>query len=289
MTSIPSADQQLQQAAARLTRSQQRIADHVLAHRFEAATLSIDALARQCGVSLASMNRFVRALGYSGYSAFREHWQQELRAGVPPLEKLRRQQSANPSPPQLLQAALAEGAEQLQAAASGIDAAQLRRVAKLLQEAPRVTVFGADVSAHLAGYFASYLSLFRGGVECLAGAGGPTEAFRRLLAPARGEVLVALSLPRYSVHTLQLCAFAREQRVKVIGLTDSPLSPLAAHADHLLTAPAQQAVLPASGIGMLGLLEGLCSMVAAASPRVQADLAALSQRLDAFHVDSSRR
>lgn len=284
-----SAPQQLHQAYEGLTPSQRRIADHVLGHRFEAATLSIDALANACATPLGSMNRFVRALGYASYAAFREHWQQELRDGLPALEKLRQQQDAHPAPTQLLQAALVEGSEQLRSAVALADAATLNKVAKVLLRAPRVAVFGADVSAHLAAYFASYLGLFRGGVECVAGAGGPTEAFRRLLSLARGDVLVALSLPRYSALTLELCSFARERGLAVVALTDSPASPLCSLADQVLLAPAQHSVLPASGVGMLGLLEGLCSIVAAASPRVPSELAALSARLDAYHRDALPR
>ena len=84
----PTAPDRIRQHYAALTASQRQVADHILAHSFEAATLSIDAMAAQCGVSLATMNRFASTLGYASYSSFRNHWQQQLHTGQAPLDKL---------------------------------------------------------------------------------------------------------------------------------------------------------------------------------------------------------
>ena len=41
-----------------------------------------------------------------------------------------------------------------------------------------------------------------------------------------GDVMIAISFPRYSNRTLECMQFAKSRGVKVIGITDGPLSPL---------------------------------------------------------------
>ncbi len=279
----------LQSRYADLTAQQRQVADHMLAHPFEAATLAIDAMAERCHVSVATMNRYARALGYPGYSALRKDWQQVLHGAAPPVDKLQQQRTQATQPAQRLQAALEDGVEQLRSAAALLHADTPQQVAQLLAQAPRVGVLGSDVSAYLASYFVSYASLFRGGVDAISGLGGAGEAQRRVLALQQGDLLLAISLPRYSTLTVELCALARERGVWVVAITDSPASPVAPHAHHVLLAPSQHAVLPAGGMGVLGLLEGLCALIAAQSPRSREELLELALGASRFHTDALPR
>lgn len=86
------------------------------------------------------------------------------------------------------------------------------------------------MSGYLGGYFASYLSLFRADVQNLAQGGGPGEPFRRLLDLGGEDLLLLLSLPRYSTLTLELADFAAKRGVPVAAITDSPGAPIASRA-----------------------------------------------------------
>lgn len=283
----PSAVHRLTRAYAGLTPRQRQIADHVLAYRFEAATLAIDALARRCEVSVASANRFVRALGYASYATFREHWQHELMAGEAPgaLARLRAQADDGAGP--VLRGAMRQGQQSLQRAQADLDDEQAQGLLDALLRAPRVAVFGAEVSAYMAGYFVNYLSLFRGDVEALAGLGGATEPYRRLLAYGDQDLLLVLSLPRYSKQTLELGEFAAARGIPVAAITDQPGAPVVRLARYVLYAPAGDSLLPASSLSMLALLEGLCSAVGARSPRLAQVLPQLSHTMAAHYVDAT--
>lgn len=280
-----SAAQHLQAHFGVLTAQQRQVAEHVLAHPFEAATLAIDAMAARCQVSSATMNRFARALAYDSYSAFRRDWQQQVSGGVPPIDKLE-QQRAQAAPARVrMHGVLGEAARQLRSADSLLDDAQLDAIARQLASAARIGVLGSDVSAYLAAYFVSYASVFRDGVEAISALGGASEAQRRVLALGPGDVLLALSLPRYSALTVELAALAHAGGATVIALTDSPASPVLAHAHHRLIAPAQHAVLPASSVGVLALLEGLCTLLAAQNHRSRDELLRRSRGASRFHID----
>lgn len=51
-----------------LTRSSQKLADYILTHTHDSQYMSITSLAENCGVSEASITRFCRSLGLSGYN-----------------------------------------------------------------------------------------------------------------------------------------------------------------------------------------------------------------------------
>lgn len=268
-----------------LTGAQRKLADHVLAHRFEAATLTINQLAQRAGVSVASANRFARALGYPGWAEFRAHWQAELKPMTSALDKLQDQQRRrSTSADEHVRAALHDGAQALRRCESDLPAEPVRSLAQRLIQARRVAVFGADVSTYLAGYFASYLSLFRADVVNLAQGGAPSEAFRRVLDLGADDVLLLLSLPRYSTLTIELADFATGRGVPIAALTDVPGAPVAARARWVLLAPAAAATLPASAVALVTLLEGLCAAVAARSTRRAHELPALMDALAAHHV-----
>ena len=51
-----------------LTRSSRKLADYILANTHDSQYMSISSLAENCGVSEASITRFCRSLGLSGYN-----------------------------------------------------------------------------------------------------------------------------------------------------------------------------------------------------------------------------
>src|SRR5215472_16168015 len=77
------------EAMPSLTPIHQRMGEYVLANPFRSATMRIDELADAVGASIATANRFARALGFSGYPAFREALVRGFEATIAPVERLR--------------------------------------------------------------------------------------------------------------------------------------------------------------------------------------------------------
>jgi DNA-binding MurR/RpiR family transcriptional regulator len=75
-------------AMSTLTPIHRRMGAFVLANLFRSATMRIDELASAVGASVATANRFARALGFDGYPAFREALARGFEATIAPLERL---------------------------------------------------------------------------------------------------------------------------------------------------------------------------------------------------------
>ena len=54
-----------------LTNSEKKVADYVLRHRIDVQYMSISELAEECTVADATISRFCRRLGLTGYNAFK--------------------------------------------------------------------------------------------------------------------------------------------------------------------------------------------------------------------------
>jgi DNA-binding MurR/RpiR family transcriptional regulator len=166
----------------------------------------------------------------------------------------------------------------IQAQVARLDAgrigAQVGAVARLIAGARHVHVMGFGLSAHVAGLLVLGLQPFHPGVNAVVEFGGTEVAAGRLMAIGSDDLLVALSFPRYAKDAVRLCRYARDRGAKVVAITDSPASPLAAGADAVIFAPAEHPALSSSYTAAVAVIETLISAVMLSDP-ANAERAAL--------------
>ena len=63
-----------------------------------------------------------------------------------------------------------------------------------------------------------------------------SEMFEQIMNIGKGDVMIAISFPRYSKRIINAVDFAKHAGADVIALTDSAMSPIAPAADQLLLA-----------------------------------------------------
>ncbi len=105
------------------------------------SSLSIEDLAGASGVSTATLSRFARALGFSGYPELRAALADALQGMLRPVEKLRGAVALNDGDAPL-RASLEDTLANLRATAEGLDSATLARIVGRLSAAPCVYVMG---------------------------------------------------------------------------------------------------------------------------------------------------
>ena len=252
---MPTAQQRIEAATAEASPSLSRVGHWMSAHLIQTLSCSADEMAALTGTSVAAINRFSRAAGFDGFAHLKNTLGKQLESVVDPVRKLsgaKARAGAGPIAADALQAACA--------------APEIRRAAGRLLKARNVWLLGLGASSYVAGYAAHVLMPYLPQVWAVAGSGGTEVAARRLARVAKGDVMLAVSLPRYSTATVRLAGFARERGAHVIALTDSPQAPLAAVADLLLLAPAQHPVMPSSALGAVAVVETLTAAVMRLNP-----------------------
>ncbi|MDR8732128.1 MurR/RpiR family transcriptional regulator [Burkholderia pseudomultivorans] len=261
-----------------LTPAHRRVAEFVRTNLVQAATMRIDEFAAVVNVSVATANRFARALGFDGYPQFRAALIPDLEAVFAPVERLR---SALESPmprAQTVGSALAREAQSIDACSQSVDSHAVEQFVSALVEANRVFIIGYGSSGYLASLMEHGLSPYLRGVQALSLGGGPEHAARRLFDVTERDVVVAIAFPRYVRDTIALAVRARESGARLAALTDGLASPLASVADIRLFISAKRQLTACSNATILAHIEALCDAVAGSVP----ESAASSKKMTEF-------
>lgn len=241
--------------------AQHAMAEYVLAHQFRAATMTIDEFAVAAGVSVASANRFAKALGLPGYPQFRAELARGFEAALEPVEKLRTELAHSASAAQIFAASLEEDIRNAQRTLQSLDPNACEQAVDAILAAERVFIIGFGASGFLAGMLQRGLCMHLNMVESLAGPGGVSHAARVLSRLGKSDLVIAIGFPRYLADTVTLARAARQAGVPVLVLTDKPTSPLAPAATVALYAHSARQLSPNAETAALGIIEALSAAV----------------------------
>ncbi|WP_454764133.1 MurR/RpiR family transcriptional regulator [Cupriavidus campinensis] len=250
-----------------LTPAHQRMAQYVLDNQFRAATMRIDEFATAVNVSVATANRFARALGFEGYPQFRAELVRGFEATLAPVERLRDELARPATVAEVFAAALDDGARNLEATRRALDPDACERAVAAILEAERVYVMGFGASGFLAGLLQHGLEMHCRMVTAVSTVGGASHAARQLFKLQPQDLVIAIAFPRYVSDTMLLAQRVKAHGGKLLALTDGPTSPLAPLADIALYANAGNRLSANSDATVLALIEALCGAVAYRSVR----------------------
>ena len=262
-----------------LTSAHRKAADFVMANPFQAATMTIDELAAAVGMSVATANRFARALNFDGYPQFRAELVKAFKTTLAPVEKLRTELQREASSHEIFTASLEEDIANIQGTLHQLNAANCDKAVEMILSAPRVFILGFSTSAYLGSIMAHRLDPYCANVQTIASDAGPTHAAHRLFKLNSEDLVIAISFPRYNKFTIELLGIARERNAKILALTDSASSPLVPLADLILYAKTDRRLSANSEAATLALIEALCGAVVRRSENSLRDTTELTERL----------
>lgn len=215
--------------------AEQKVAQVILEDVAGAASASINALARNAGVSEASVTRLAKALGCRDVRDLKLRLARATAVGQRFLQHepgtVGADSGAEAAPPSLTDRLHGDVVAVLEANRQLIDEAQIERAARLLQDARMVYAFGMGGGSTWLADEARYR---------LARLGRPVASYQdavlqQMVAATlvKGDVVLAFSVSGSVPEMLASCDVAREYGARVIAVTALG-SPLAARADVLL-------------------------------------------------------
>jgi DNA-binding MurR/RpiR family transcriptional regulator len=246
--------------------SQRQLSEFILRDPVFVATHGIEDLAKSSGTSPSTISRYVRDLGLAGFAEFRAGVGETVHALIAPVAKLGERMARTDPDRAPAEASLAAAALSVEALAGPATAETIRAVAHRLKDARYVWIMGFGLSAHLAAMLALGLQPYREGVVNVVQFGGTEVAAGRIMSAGAGDVVIAITFPRYSADVTDLARAAKRAGSHVVALTDSVVSPLASLSDDLLLAPAPHPVLSASCLPALAVIEALVSEFLVSDP-----------------------
>lgn len=266
-----------------------RVGDYLLEHPQAPLTLAIGDLAERAGTSAATVTRFCRSIGYSGYvelrvsiatdvgrSATMDSWTTEIGRAFGPDD----------APADVLGMLIGAHTRTLHDAAAAIDLGVVAELSRRIAVSSHVDIYGVGGSAMLAQELQG--RLYRIGVNTYAWSevhAGLTSA----AIQASGTVAIGISTTGRTEETIQMLTEAGRAGALTVAITNNPRSPLAELADQsLVTSSYEQFLQPddlSAKHGQLLVLDLLYLLVAQENfDRSSAKLAA-----SALAVSSHRR
>jgi len=225
-------------AAARpaLSPKMAQLAAYISEDYLRAAFMTARELAAAAGVSLATVVRFPSVLGYQNVAALRAAIQDRVNADLGGVERLRTLPLEDRTPSTLLRQIIDADIDGLRSLAHTFVEADLDRFVAALLAAESVTVVGSRYVGPLAGYFAYSLAKVRPRVAAFTAIDSTLYDHVRLMGA--GDLLVAIVFARYPADAVALVRAAHRAGVRIVAITDTPLSPVAPLAEVSLYARA---------------------------------------------------
>lgn len=251
-------DERLTDASDSLTPTERRVAQVVLDDRELVAFGTVAQVAERAEVSGASVVRLADRLGFAGFRGLQESVRAELSERLlPAAARIRRPVSGD------LVGGLGRSAvASLERTFDRLDPDDVDRAVRLLAgRRRRVLVMGGDAGSGVAHQIALHLSMLRDGVDELVG--GAVSVGRTLARAGTDDVVVVIDLPRHDRAVLDVVGWCRSRGIRVIAVTDSSLSPVAAGADVVLAVDAHDVGPFDSYVAPLAVGEVLVAGVAA--------------------------
>ena len=246
--------------SATFSKGQRLIAKYIEEHSDKVAFMTASRLGATVGVSESTVVRFATEIGYSGYPALQQAMQEMIRSKLTSVQRLE-MTSSNIAPERLLDAVLEQDIDILRRTKETVNREDFYRAADALQRAQRVYILGAGSSLALATFLSHYFRLVFDTVH-LVEATSEATILQQMIHAGEGDAIIAISFPRYSKKDAKALQYASDRGVSTIAITDSPLSPLARHASHVLLARSDMVSFVDSLVGPLSLINALIVTVA---------------------------
>jgi DNA-binding MurR/RpiR family transcriptional regulator len=226
---------------ARLTKTERRIADFFLDNLTRICFMTAEDISVELGVSDASVIRFVRSLGYTGFSELKKSIQTQLSKH---LENSTNEQSAlferltriTPylTDDDLVQSMMKVMMRNFKDTFKRNEMKRIGEISQCLIASRRKYIIGPRGNQDLAFMAAHLFAQTLPGVHPVLYS--DVSPFDPLLDIDRRDCALFFSFPRYSGASETSSLFVKKSRAKRIVVTDKVTSPIAAGADIILTA-----------------------------------------------------
>ena len=214
----------------KLSKSEKWIALAVLNNPTKVINQSITSLAEEAGVSLPTVNRFCKKLGFDGYPAFKIQIAQEITNTNELLDRF----NVDKDTPEVVKRVMSDIQSTIVNVGQNLNPESIDKATDFLANANSITFFGLGGSGPVA--LDAQHKFFRFGVPVVA----HTDYINQRMIVSmmkEGDLLVLISFTGRTTEIVETAKIAKKNGVKTIALTseDSPLAKLSDVVLHIHT------------------------------------------------------
>jgi DNA-binding MurR/RpiR family transcriptional regulator len=262
-----------------LTPEARKAATYVLENPQDVGVSTVREIAQAANVKPNTVVRMARQVGFEGYDDFREPFREEIRRGTVSFpDRVRWLQSigANGELGGLYADMVGAMLTNIEETFGNITEANLKAAAKDIWGSRQVFTLGVGVNNANAQNFTYLASTGMSQFHLIPKAG--STAVDDLAWADERDVLIAITCKPYRTEVIEAVQIAREQGMKVVGISDSPASPIIVGSDHGFIVAANTPQFFPSSVTTVSLLETLLSFVIACGS------SEIPERVERFHT-----
>ena len=266
---------EIQNRMSDFSKSQKIISNYILQNYDKAAYMTASKLGATVEVSESTVVRYAIELGFEGYPEFQHALQEIVRTKLTSFQRMEVTNNLIGDGDVLTKVLLSD-IDKIKRTVEAIDREAFDDAVNSIVNAKHIYILGLGSASVLARALNHSLRMIFDDVKFIM-ASSATEIYEQTISIGKGDVMIAISFPRYSKKVVNTVAFAKNSGAGVIALTDSEASPIAAHADQTLYARSDMASFADSLVAPLSVINAL---VVAVSRKKQDELTVRLHQLE---------
>ncbi len=248
---------------------------YILENYDKAAYMTAAKLGAIVNVSESTVVRFANELGFAGYPEFQLALQELLRTNLTSFQRME-VISSRFGDEDILSKSLLSDIDKIRRTIEGIDKNAFEKAVENIVAAKNIYIIGVRSSSYLAGFLAHSLRMVFDNIKFEQTTSG-SEMFEQIMNIGEGDVMIAISFPRYSKRIIKAVNFAKNSGADVIALTDSEMSPIALAANQVLLAKSDMVSFVDSLVAPLSIINAI---VVSVSMKKQEELTVRLRQLE---------
>lgn len=237
------------------SKGQRQIANYILEYYDKAAFMTASKLGKTVGVSESTVVRFAVELGFEGYPSMQKRLQEMVRNKLTSVQRI---EVANDriGDQDVVSSVLQSDIDSIRMTAESLDRGEMAASVDAILKAKTIYILGVRSSAALASFLNFYFRNIFENVR-LVSSTATSEIFEQLLHVGKGDVVIGISLPRYSGRTVKAIQYAKDSGATVIAITDKEEAPAGKVADHVLMAKSDMVSVVDSLVAPMSVVNAL--------------------------------
>ena len=237
------------------SKGQKLIANYILQSYDKAAFMTASRLGKTVGVSESTVVRFAVELGFDGYPSMQRTLQELVRNKLTSVQRIEvaSDQFGNQD---VVSTVLQADIDTLRKTSETLDRREMNESVELILQAKRIYIIGVRSSTAIADFLNFYFRNIFENVS-LVSSTSTSEMFEQMLRVGKGDVVIGISLPRYSSRTVKTMQYAKDCGAATIAITDKPDAPAGKLADHVLVAKSDMVSIVDSLVAPMSVVNAL--------------------------------
>lgn len=252
---------------AGMSKSFKKISVYLTQNPNDVAVLSVNAIAKRCGLHASSYVRFAQSLGYAGFKELQSLFQRRLSTAAPGFEArikaLENELDSREDRSEIsfLRDLVVRDITSLQDLLTQISVDDLVEAVTIMEKADTIYLIGQLRSAPVVELLRYVLTMLGKRCVLLDSSGGLATHMAQTIR--KNDVLIAVSFRFYATEVVNVTEKTAARDVPIIAISDSTLSPLAKSARVLFAVPEHEYTFSRSLAAPMCLAQALTVALAA--------------------------